>query len=124
MSNRNNWKFKYSGSSLAMAAGECKEYHEKRLEFWQNELTIAEDTLKNSTVTFHEYQGTVVAGQQNKSIQPMIDPTLQQRFAVCQGKVNEHAQKIEDFDRWRRGFEHNDQETFELDPEDISYFHL
>lgn len=116
---RQDWRFKYLGEDLRIAAIKRRDYHVERASWWSAESEVAEDALKNATVTFREEQ--VTGG---KRVAAVIDPALQRRFDECQQKIQSHDARAEEYDRWVRGFAANPLAEFQLDPDDIAYFEL
>jgi hypothetical protein len=120
MSLRDKFQFSYPGQVLAEACERRRDRHAGRCEFWEAELATAKAAFKDAGVEFREYP--VTGG--GTRLDAVIDPPKQQRLNECQGKVAEHRGKIEEYDRWARGFRANADSPFALDPDDIAYFGL
>jgi hypothetical protein len=119
MSLRDKIQFSYTGHVLAQACAGRRAHHEGRREFWAAELEAAKAAFREAGVEFREHQ--VTGGTRLSAV---MDPERQRRLDECQGKVTEHQQKTEEYDRWYRGFQANQGPHFTLDPEDIAYFGL
>lgn len=119
MSLRDKLQFDYTGETLAAACEKRRDHHAGRREWWEDELAKAKDAFKDAGVEFREYP--VTGGTR---LDAVIDPPKQQRLNECQGKVSDHRDKAETYDRWARGFRANASAHFALDPDDIAYFGL
>jgi hypothetical protein len=119
MSLRSKLEFDYTGQAVAGACEKKRDHHQARLDFWQAELAAAKDAFRTAAVEIGEYP--VTGGTR---LQAVIDPAKQQRMDECHRKVEEHRGKIEEYDRWHRGFTANSDSHFALDPDDIAYFGL
>ena len=119
MSLRDKLQFDYSGLTLAAACEKKRDYHALRQATWDVELVTAKEAFKGAGVEFREYQ--ITGGTRMDAV---IDPAKQARLNECQGKVEEHRKKREEYDRWARGFRANSDAHFALDPDDIAYFGL
>jgi hypothetical protein len=119
MSLRGKLEFDYTGQALAAACAKKRDHHQARLDFWQGELATAKEAFRSAAVQIEEYQ--ITGGTR---LQGVIDPAKQQRMDECHRKVTDHQAKVEEYDRWHRGFTANSDSHFALDPDDIAYFGL
>lgn len=119
MALRTSWKFQYRGSVLYKYAQELATHHQERRYFWENELTIAEDTLRATGVDFRESQ--ITGGQR---IDLVLDPQKQARVQECRNKVDEHKKLEEEYETYARAFQLNPDVNLELDVSDMRFFEL
>jgi hypothetical protein len=116
---RDEWAFRYQGSSIRDAAAEKGRYHREREKSWREEQDLAEATLKEKGFVVEEY--AVTGGFQ---AQAKIDPTLQTRYTDCYQKRMEHKRKAEEYDGWAKVMGVSPNATFELHHDDVLYFGL
>lgn len=123
MTQRGEWKFQYQGETLAAACSELVEHHAQRLDYWKGEYERLVEEAETTAVTLKVTRQQVTGGER-AYVQADIDRSITERIDTAQKKVEEHGRLVDEYDRWRRGFEHNPAATFELDPDDIRYFDL
>lgn len=123
MTNRHSWKFTYSSQDLLAAVNKIIEHAEERLVHWTGRYEQAKHDAVSQTVQVKVVTHAVTGGER-ASLQADFDKTAQEELNLAQQKMDWHRGRIEEFDRWRRGFTANNDHLFELDPEDIAYFEL
>ena len=126
--NRGEWKFSLPGSELAAKARACHEHHVARLAWWGEQLEEAKARLKAEGVEIREAPEMAAFAASTRSyaadMQVVVDPTLTRRITQCQGKVKEHQEARDEFDRWLRAFEQNPNARYDLDIDDMNYFRV
>lgn len=118
MSERDTWSFRYKPGDVAQAAQARLEYHQKRLEFWEQERETIKGEIEEAGLQIRERQ---VTGGVNYEV--VADQELQARFNECHRKIDHHNEQVEEYCQWWRvlGNRPKDEEMW-LDMEDILYF--
>lgn len=97
---RETWEFPYSPQALKEASEKRLEYHQQRLEWWENEREEAEGKLKDKGFEYREQQRSTLA----KELVVVADPDLLKRVKECSDKVTQHERRIREYEAWIRAF--------------------
>lgn len=119
MSQRTSWRFAYSGEQVAAGAQRKAEHHRAREEWWRGEKAEAETKMRAATVELAELP--VTGGTR---VEIKIDPALTARYNECTGKMQQHKQAAEEFERWASVLQANPLDRLQLDADDIHFFAL
>ncbi len=116
-----NWSVDVLASTLLTAAKKKVEFHQARLDHWQARRGEVEKDLKEKGVSFRHndarYSNTYAGMGQ---LDVAIDPTLLRLMQDVEGKIQTHAGKVREFQRWVAFLERTnkslkcDAATFEL----------
>jgi hypothetical protein len=116
---RNEHVFQFSGEQIAAAARAEHKYHRDRGQWWKSEQERAIAAAKEKGVEVREYD--VTGG---KSLQIVLDPSLDKRLSVCANKINSHWAAADRFKIEADCYVTQGSRTFELHPDDAVYFRL
>ena len=123
MSVRNDIRFGYKGHELRDACQAVVDNSTARLEHWKERYEAAVTELENTAVKVKVERHQVTGGEQ-AYVKTEVNLDAQRELTLAEQKIKYHQARIEEFDRWRRGFTHNADASFVLDPEDVAYFVL
>lgn len=121
--NRSDWRFKYSSDDLRAACEKIIAHSRERLAHWQGRYEKAKVDAESQTVKA-KVKTQQVTGGERAVVDYEVDRSAQRELDLSQQKIEHHTARIEEYDRWRRGFAANALAWFDLDPDDISYFEL
>jgi hypothetical protein len=116
---RNEHVFQFTGAQIAAAARAEHDYHRERVQWWKSEQERAIGAAKEKGVEVREYD--VTGG---KSLQIVLDPSLDMRLSVCANKINSHRAAADRFQIEADCYATQGSRTFELHPDDAVYFRL
>lgn len=116
MSKRRDWEFEFSGDTVALAAQQKAEHHRKRLAFWQSELELADQTLRESA----EVREMPVSGGVRPDI--VFDQQAQKRWQECTDKVERHQKLVDEYDAYGKVCSLSD--SLMLQQDDVLFFGL
>lgn len=115
---RDDLTFEYLSGDVAEAAQGQLEHHQKRLDYWKDEREFIKEKIEEAGLQIRERQ---VTGGTNYEV--VADQELQQRFNQCHRKIDQHREKIEEYDKWVKVLRNRPEtEPIWLDMEDILYF--
>jgi hypothetical protein len=96
---RNAWEFNYLASELREAAILKRDFHQKRLEWWNNKQTEVRELIKAEGIEIDESVSNIIS---NSYRQPTVQvrTDLVRDIQECIGKVSEHRGKVEEYSGW------------------------
>jgi len=119
MSLREKHVFQFTGKQISDAAHLQAAYHDAKRKFWESEYQKAVTEAKAKGVEIREVP--VTGG---KRAEMVLDPHLQQRISECMGKIENHQRLRTRYTIEQEAYQSQSDRTYDLDPEDLVYFHL
>jgi hypothetical protein len=118
---RHNWSFVYTTSKLGEAATEKVKHHKSRLAFWQGakDKVMAEVRDRGIEVSESEAGGNYT--KMGRAPQVMVRNDLQTRLTECHVKIQEHAEKVTEYEGWVQVLGSQDT-RLSLNADDYLYF--
>lgn len=116
---RSDIRFGFGGLVIKSAA-KCKaQYHRDRQKWWEEELSKAHESLRESV----QLRDQAITGGTRKVA--VFDEEKQMRVNECENKINLHQTQAEDYEAWVIGMDSfSVGKTFNLSISDIKFFGL
>jgi hypothetical protein len=122
---RDEWVFPYTADKLLEAARAKSEFHTGRKEWWTKKRAEVEQQIKTDGIKID----TSVAEQVGKSYTNMdrnasvtVDNRLVKDFQETVGKIEEHRNKVSQYDAWIEVLQSQGQTSFALHQDDWLFF--
>ncbi len=102
--------------------GSCKkrvDYHNGRVAFWQEQLSMAESKLRKEGLQFTSY--AVTGGERTEA---KLDPGLAARVQECRQRLSSNQDSANRFAAFHAFFKLAGSKDLELSADDVLYFDL
>jgi hypothetical protein len=125
MTNRGEWEFDYTASTLAAAAEAQRDFRKSRVEVWTSKKAEIMEKIKTSGLTVHEGVAAGLSSYSNGpqgGAQVMVDTTLQRDLNECVSKIRTHSDAATDYDGWVQVLRANPESRLKLKHGDWMFF--
>lgn len=119
---RHEWQFHYSAADLKTAAEKKVEFHTQRLAFWEGKQAEVMGKIKESGLVINESVAAHYSNKSGRTTKVEIDEKLEEDLQECCSKVNEHKNKLKDYEGWVEVMKAQGAESYELNADDWLFF--
>lgn len=120
---RDEWKFEYTASTLALAAAKKKSIHEGKKAWWEAKKAEVMARVRESGI---EVRDSVASSYSNTKggfgPQIEVDSGMQRDLTECQQKILEHDRLVRDYDGWEKTLAAHPESRLSLDHDDYLFF--
>lgn len=120
--NRNNWEFDYTAKKLAEAAAIKRDYRQTRVEWWENKKREVMAEIRESGIEINESLAQQYVSNAGRGPTIGIKPELQAKLSECHMKIQDHMEKVRDYDGWVQVLEANYTSSMKLKHDDWLFF--
>lgn len=119
--NRHQWNFEYDAKVLLDASRKKLNFHQERLDWWENKKKEVMGKIKEEGLEIDE---SVAIGYTNSARNTTVNirNDLLVDLNECTSKITEHKAKVKDYDAWCQVLESQNFQTFQLHQEDWLFF--
>ncbi len=123
---RDNWKFRYSGGDLAVAAAARLAFHQERIQSWKQQR---EEVMQRIRAEGLEIDESLVIGYRSpksrdweNSTRVHIRQDLREKLDECASKLSHHTELATSYAAWRNVLQANPDSKLKLDHGDWLFF--
>lgn len=118
---RNEWTFNYTTKQLEQATLQKVEFHSNKVNWWKSKQQETMQKVRDSGIEIKE---SLAEGYSNRAFRPQIqvEASLDRDLVETHTKINEHQDKLREYQGWLQVFQANPDQTLPLSHNDYLYF--
>jgi hypothetical protein len=124
-SNRDEWEFEYTASSIALAAAAQMEFRLQRAKVWDEKKAQVMTKVRESGLTVHEGVAAEMSGYSShghRGATVRLDATLQSDLDECVAKISTHREAAKSYEGWIQVLNANPEARLKLKYNDWMFF--